>query len=168
MLKINRQTDYAVRVVLALSKKPQGTRVSTSEIGREMLIPLALLQRIVAELSSSGFINTQAGRDGGMTLAHLPKNITLLQIVELFEGEVSLSDCTIKPHDCSFGMKCPVRCQWVRIKNLIREEMGRTTFEQLVEDATAIELSLMTNTASSLPKTASVSNNIPHTVTTVR
>ena len=66
MLKINRQTDYAVRVILALSKKPQGTRISTSEIGREMLIPPALLQRIVAELANGGFINTQAGRDGGI------------------------------------------------------------------------------------------------------
>ena len=32
MLRINRQTDYAVRVVLALSKKIKGKRVPTSEI----------------------------------------------------------------------------------------------------------------------------------------
>ena len=70
MFRVNRQTDYAVRVVLALSKKPQGTRISTSEIGREMLIPPALLQRIVAELASGGFIETQAGRDGGHHQTH--------------------------------------------------------------------------------------------------
>ncbi len=58
MPRINRQTDYAVRVILALSKKEVGKRVSTSEIGREMLIPPALLQRIVAELASGKFINT--------------------------------------------------------------------------------------------------------------
>ena len=50
MFRVNRQTDYAVRVVLALAKKPQGTRLPTSEIGREMLIPPSLLQRIVAEV----------------------------------------------------------------------------------------------------------------------
>ena len=39
MLRINRQTDYAVRVILALAKRSEGTRLSTGEIQQEMLIP---------------------------------------------------------------------------------------------------------------------------------
>ena len=142
MLKINRQTDYAVRVILALSKKEMGKRFSTSEIGREMLIPPALLQRIVAELSSGGFINTQAGRDGGISLARVPKEITLLQVVEQFEGELYLSDCILKPGECPFETRCPVHCQWVRLKNLLRDEMSRVTFEQLVEEGRQREAGL--------------------------
>ena len=160
MLRINRQTDYAVRVILALSKKAEGKRVSTSEIGREMLIPPSLLQRIVAELASGGFILTQAGRDGGITLAHAPKQITLLQIVEHFEGELYLSDCILKPGECPFEMQCPVHCQWVRLKNMLRDEMSRTTFEQLVEEGRAIEANRPANNASNAPKPASVTTNI--------
>lgn len=159
MLKINRQTDYAVRVVLALSKREAGKRVSTSEIGHEMLIPPALLQRIVAELASGKFINTQAGRDGGISLAHDPKDISLLQIVEHFEGELYLSDCVLKPGDCPFDKKCPVHCQWVRLKNLLRDEMARTSFQQLVEEAKLIESSLKKD-ASSAPIPVAVTNNI--------
>ena len=116
MLRINRQTDYAVRVILALSKKEEGKRVSTSEVGREMLIPPALLQRIVAELASGGFILTQAGRDGGITLAHSPKQITLLQIVEHFEGELYLSDCILKPggHIPTLSVCCHRIFTWAR------------------------------------------------------
>ena len=159
MLRINRQTDYAVRVILALSKREEGKRVSTSEIGREMLIPPALLQRIVAELASGGFILTQAGRDGGITLAHLPKQITLLQIVEHFEGELYLSDCVLKPGDCPFELRCPVHCQWVRLKNLLRDEMSRTTFAQLVEEGNALDASLI-RSASPAPKPDSAPINI--------
>lgn len=150
MLRINRQTDYAVRVILALSKKEEGKRVSTSEVGREMLIPPALLQRIVAELASGGFILTQAGRDGGITLAHSPKQITLLQIVEHFEGELYLSDCVLKTGDCPFELRCPVHCQWVRLKNMLRNEMAQTTFQQLVDEGQQIEANLIKN-ASSAP-----------------
>jgi len=139
MLKINRQTDYAVRIILALSKKVQGARVSSSEIGREMLIPPALLQRIVADLAAGGFILTQTGRDGGITLAHEPKQITLLQVVEHFEGELYLSDCVLKPNECPFERRCPVHCQWVRLKNVLRDEMARITFEQLVGEGHQIE-----------------------------
>jgi Rrf2 family protein len=142
MLKINRQTDYAVRVILSLSKKEMGKRFSTSEIGREMLIPPALLQRIVAELASGEFINTQAGRDGGISLARAPKEITLLQVVEQFEGELYLSDCILKPNECPFEIRCPVHCQWVRLKNLLRDEMSRITFEQLVEEGKQLEADL--------------------------
>jgi len=138
MLRINRQTDYAVRVVLALSSKEKNRLFPTSEIGREMLIPPVLLQRIVAELASGGFINTQVGRDGGIALAHDPKQITLLQVVEHFEGELYLSDCVLKPGECPFDFLCPVHCQWVRLKDMLRNEMARITFDQLVEEGNLI------------------------------
>ncbi len=51
MLKINRQTDYAVRVVLALAKHGEGARLSSADIQQEMLIPKAFMSRIVAQLS---------------------------------------------------------------------------------------------------------------------
>lgn len=159
MLRINRQTDYAVRVVLALSKKEAGKRVSTSEVGHEMLIPPALLQRIVAELASGKFINTQAGRDGGISLARDPKEISLLQVVEHFEGELYLSDCVLKPGDCPFEKKCPVHCQWVRLKNLLRNEMANTSFQQLVEEGNLIEANLKKD-ASHAPKPVTVTNSI--------
>lgn len=158
MLRINRQTDYAVRVILALSKKAAGKRFLTSEIGREMLIPPVLLQRIVAELADGGFIHTQAGRDGGITLAHEPKQITLLQVVEHFEGELYLSDCVLKPGECPFEMRCPVHCQWVRLKNILRDEMARITFEQLVEEGNLIEANL---SAEKLPTPIPVEQLIP-------
>jgi len=145
--------------VLSLSKRDKGSRVPTSEIGREMLIPPSLLQRIVAELAGGGFIHTQAGRDGGITLAHAPQVITLLQVVEHFEGELFLSDCILKPGECPFEKKCPVHCQWVRLKNLLRDEMSRITFQQLVEEGQLIESNLTVNVSSTL-KPDSVTNDI--------
>jgi len=139
MLKINRKTDYAVRVLLALAKRHSGTLVSTSEIRKEMLIPPALLQRIVAELSAGNFINTQAGRDGGITIAHPPEKINLLQVVEHFEGTIYLSDCVTKSGECPFDMRCPVRCRWVRLRNVLRAELEQTTFQDLVDDTIAIQ-----------------------------
>lgn len=159
MLRINRQTDYAVRVILALSRKKTGKRFLTSEIGREMLIPAALLQRIVAELAGGGFILTYAGRDGGITLAREPKAISLLQVVEHFEGELYLSDCILKPGECPFERKCPVHCQWVRLKNLLRDEMARISFQQLVEEGNLIESNLKTSD-SHYPNPVSVLNDI--------
>ena len=159
MLRINRQTDYAVRVILALSKKAKNKRVPTSEVGHEMLIPPSLLQRIVADLANGGFIHTQAGRDGGISLAHDPKGINLLEVVEFFEGEIYLSDCILKPGECPFERKCPVHCQWVRLKKLLRNEMAAITFQQLVEEGSLIESNLTGNASNALSP-VSVTNGI--------
>ena len=104
-----------------------------------MLIPPALLQRMLAELAGGGFINTQVGRDGGISLARDPQQITLLQVVEQFEGELYISDCVLKPGECPFDTRCPVHCQWIRLKNLLRKEMASITFAQLVEEGNLIE-----------------------------
>jgi Rrf2 family protein len=104
----------------------------------------------VAELANGRFINTQAGRDGGISLAHEPHQITLLQVVEHFEGTLTLSDCVLREGDCPFELKCPVNCQWIRLRDLLRAEMGRITFQQLVEDAAQIESNL-SPTAATLP-----------------
>lgn len=165
MLRVNRQTDYAVRIVLALSKKPEGSRLTTSEIGREMLIPHALLPRIVAELANGGFIKTQPGREGGISLALSPSKINLLQIVERFEGDLVLSDCILKEGDCPFENKCPVSCQWKRLNDLLRNEMRKTTFQQLVEDGNLIEASLIPSASIplelvTLPQAALAADNL--------
>ena len=62
MIRINRQTDYAIRVILALAKQGEDAMLPTSQIQQEMLIPKALSLRVVAELAKGGFIVTYPGR----------------------------------------------------------------------------------------------------------
>src|SRR5512140_3525627 len=118
MLRINRQTDYAVRVVLALAKHGEGARVSTATIQREMLIPAALMPRIVAQLAKTGLVRTFAGRDGGLMLPCPPGQITLRDVVEAFEGPVLLSRGleVTGEDDCPFQATCPVRTKWGRVQ----------------------------------------------------
>ena len=113
MLKINRQTDYAVRVVLALAQRGEGVRLSTAVIQQEMLIPKALMTRIVAQLAREGLIDTFPGRDGGLMLPRPSSQISLMDVVEAFEGPILLSECMqVKGEDdCPFLSNCPVRLE---------------------------------------------------------
>jgi Rrf2 family protein len=142
MLKINRQTDYAVRVVLALAKRDAGTRLSTPAIQREMLIPVALMPRIVAELAKAELINTFPGRDGGMILARPASQITLRDVIEAFEGPVLLSQClqVRGESDCPFQMSCPVRPKWGRVQVAMLREMAAISFEDLAHEAQGVPM----------------------------
>lgn len=142
MLKINRQTDYAVRVVLALAKQGQAARLSSGAIQQEMLIPKAFMARIVAQLASAGLILTFPGREGGIQLARAAGQITLREVVEAFEGRLCISDClsTEGDPDCPFLNHCPVRSRWGRVQAAMIREMNSITFDELASDATPVLL----------------------------
>lgn len=137
MLKINRQTDYAVRIVLALANRQAGVRLSSSAIQKEMLIPQTYMSRIVAQLAAAGLVTTFAGRDGGLQLPRPPSEITLKDVVEAFEGPMLLSECmqAKDEDDCPFQANCPVRTKWGRIQVAMLREMASVSFADLAEEA---------------------------------
>ena len=135
MIKINRQTDYAIRVLLALAKQPEGTRLATSAIGEEMLIPRAFLTRIVADLAQAELVVTFPGRDGGLQLARPAEKISLRDVVETLEGPFLLSDCMTGQNACPFEMACPVRTRWGKLQRVILDELELTTFDALALEA---------------------------------
>jgi len=137
MLKINRQTDYAVRVILALAKRGEGVRLSSSDIQQEMLIPKAFMSRIVALLSKSGLVDTFPGREGGLMLSRSASQINLRHVVEAFEGPILLSACldVKNEDDCPFQANCPVSPKWGRVQVAMLREMASITFEQLAKES---------------------------------
>jgi Rrf2 family protein len=142
MLKINRQTDYAVRVVLALAKRGEGARLLTADIQQEMLIPRAFMTRIVAQLSRQGLLNTYPGREGGLMLPRPAAQITLRDVVDAFEGPILLSECLqVKGEDdCPFQSHCPVRTKWGRVQAAMLREMASITFEDLAKEALGVPM----------------------------
>jgi Rrf2 family transcriptional regulator, iron-sulfur cluster assembly transcription factor len=138
MLRINHQTDYAVRLILSLARRKEGKRVSTAEIRKEMLIPPALARCIVADLARGNFILTFPGRDGGLVLSRPAREINLRQIVEHIEGKFFISDCLVDGGDCPFDNNCPVRFRWTRLQSQIIRELEQITFEDLAQDALSI------------------------------
>lgn len=144
MLRINRQTDYAVRVILALAKRGEGARLSTAEIQREMQIPPALMIRIVALLARHGLVKTYSGREGGMSLPRPASQISLRDVVEAFEGPILLSACLqVKGEDdCPFLANCPVRSKWGRVQVAMLREMASITFDELAKEALGVPMAM--------------------------
>lgn len=138
MLRINRRTDYAIRVMLSLAKRNEGERLSTRQIQEEMLVPHAFLQRIIADLSRRKLIHTYPGPSGGLQLARSASTISLRDIYEAIEGTLLISDCLEGPGECPLDKTCSVRPRWDRLQMLIVKELESITLDQLAKDAHAM------------------------------
>jgi len=138
MFRVNRQTDYAIRVLLMLAQQPEGTRLPSAQIGREMLIPPAFLGRIVAHLAQANLLVTFAGRDGGLQLPRPAAQISLKEVVEVMEGPFLLSECMTGEEACPFEGNCRVRCRWINLQARILDELKATTFADLARESSQV------------------------------
>lgn len=135
MFKINRRTDYAVRVGLALAQRPAGSRIPTRAIQEQMLIPRPFLQRIIAELCRAGLLLTYPGPTGGIQLARPAEQISLKDIIVAMQGQVCISDCIAAPGECPLSSDCPVRQRWGRLQAVILTELAKTSLHDLAWEA---------------------------------
>ncbi len=135
MMRINRRTDYAIRVLLALAKNPFGNRISTQQIQETMLIPKAFLLRIIADLSRARLIQTFPGPKGGIQLSRDPESISLKMVWEALEGPLVISDCVKSPEDCPLNPHCPVNSRWSRIQKNAIHELETTYLSTLAFEA---------------------------------
>jgi Rrf2 family transcriptional regulator, iron-sulfur cluster assembly transcription factor len=131
MFKVNRRTDYAVRIMLSLGVS-QG-QLKAIELKELTGVPVAFVHKIVQELARSGLIWTTAGPDGGAALARPTTSITLLEIFEVMEGPIRLNLCLLGPELCDRMGSCPVHPIWQRLQAMIRDELEMTTLEMLVQ-----------------------------------
>lgn len=145
MIRINRKTEYAIRMLLSLSKKEEGIRASTAEIQREMLIPRAFAQQIIAKLARGSFIKTFPGREGGVMLARPAKEINLLQLLEYFEHYLFASGCQDTIGECPLQEECPICAQLEYLKTVMSYELENINLEDLAKGSKRQRLLVFSN-----------------------
>ena len=88
MLVITTKSPYAVRALSELARRGQSTPVPIGEIARARDIPVQFLEGLFASLRRAGILQSQRGVKGGYSFARPPSEITVLEVVELLEGEL--------------------------------------------------------------------------------
>jgi Rrf2 family cysteine metabolism transcriptional repressor len=88
VLVITTKSPYAVRALAELARRGQSTPVPIGEIARTRDIPVQFLEGLFASLRRAGILQSQRGVKGGYSFARPPSEITVLEVVELLEGEL--------------------------------------------------------------------------------
>ena len=88
MLSITTKSPYAVRALAELGRVGGAAPVPLGELARRRDIPVQFLEQLFAVLRRAGVLKSQRGVKGGYSFAKDPSSITVLEIVELLDGEV--------------------------------------------------------------------------------
>ncbi|MEK7624056.1 MAG: Rrf2 family transcriptional regulator [Patescibacteria group bacterium] len=109
MIKISREVDYAIQLLLRLAKAKKEEYVGLKKFCTESSISFLFLQKIARQLRQAGFIQAAKGPAGGYRLARDIESISLKSLIEALDdhagptaclrGEFCVKErnCTLKP-----------------------------------------------------------------------
>ncbi len=130
-MRLTREGDYAVRVLVDLAGRPPGAVVRTALLSHGTGVPRPYLAKIIQILSRANLVQTRQGPKGGVSLLKDPATITLRQMVEAVEGPIYLNRCLVRPGECPRDSFCPVHPVWARIQAVFIRELDAVTVEDL-------------------------------------
>ncbi|MFR3298847.1 MAG: RrF2 family transcriptional regulator [Fusobacterium sp.] len=131
-MKITKETDYAFRIVLFLSKhQDDKKRFSGDELVEINEIPKNLGKRILTRLVEGKIINSKKGIGGGFCLERDRKDITLFDVMNIIEI-MDFKDCVASNEICGFKSgSCAIHVTMERIREVLFSEFKAVTFEDL-------------------------------------
>ena len=89
MLTITTKSPYAVRALTELARRGDGEPVPIGEIAKAREIPVQFLEGLFATLRRAGVLQSQRGVKGGYLFGKPPTEVTVLEVTELLDGELS-------------------------------------------------------------------------------
>jgi Rrf2 family iron-sulfur cluster assembly transcriptional regulator len=133
-LIFSKSCEYALQAALYLAQQPQGKPVLLRDVSDRLNIPHHFLSKVLQSLTRDAIIVSSKGANGGFQLGHLPKDITLVDIVRAIDGEKYLEDCVLGFPGCGDRHPCPVHDQWKRAKEIILNILHKKTLAELSKE----------------------------------
>ncbi|MEI8011386.1 MAG: Rrf2 family transcriptional regulator [Candidatus Omnitrophota bacterium] len=126
-----RNTDYAARALLYMGGRV-GQRVSTVDIQRDLKLPRPFMRKILQQLQKEGYLVSVKGYNGGFTLAMPPGKIRLIDLMRIFQGDFSLSDCLFQKKLCQCVAACPLRRELKAAEKMLVDRLKGVTLADLM------------------------------------
>ncbi|HMP91099.1 MAG TPA: Rrf2 family transcriptional regulator [Kiritimatiellia bacterium] len=83
---ISNRCIYALRAMLELSLRHKHGSITIGQIAEAQRIPVRFLEAILRQLKQAGLAKSVRGKEGGYFLAREPHEITVGQVIRIFEG----------------------------------------------------------------------------------
>lgn len=131
-MKISTKGRYGLRILIDIAIHNSNSPRMIKQIAESQQISSKCVSRLILELKNAGFVKSVRGVNGGYILAKSPNAISLLDVVEAMEGEISIVDCVMNPDCCGRCNTCPARNVWKTANDSLRNSLGWLTLASAI------------------------------------
>ena len=138
-MRLTIRSNLAMRTLMFCAVNP-GRIVRKHEIAEACNASENHLAQVVNTLAQLGFISTQRGRAGGLTLAHPAADIRVGAVLRAFEAILPFAECFDESaNTCPLAKACLFRDALAAAVEAFYATMDRWTLADLVADNTALQ-----------------------------
>ncbi len=141
MISMSRKTDYALVALAHLAREAAddaGSTLSARQIAEAYGLPTPMLMNVLKDLQRAGIVASERGAQGGYAIATSPRDITVLDVIQLIEGPVKVSMCCDDDEDgepcapCDLLEQCPITEPVRELNRRIVGLLASVTLEELM------------------------------------
>ena len=133
MKLITRNTDYAVRALCYIAEQKQKV-ISGDRFIKSLEMPRPFLRKILQTLTKAGLLNSSKGKDGGFSLAVSPEEITLFEVMKIFQGSIRLTEHQFKKSDCPHINNCLLKKKLDEIEKEVIVKLKAITISSILKN----------------------------------
>lgn len=130
MLKISKKTEYALMILTSLASESAGEAVSLRKLSKRFGMPYKYVSQIAPLLVEAKILQSKEGVGGGYFLVKEPREINMVEVVELLEGPLAPVACM--RGECSCEAYCGQKSVMEKMAEDIRKTMEDFTVADLI------------------------------------
>ena len=91
-MRLTNRSEYGLLALVYLARRKTEGFISIETIAKAQNIPPKFLEQLMLALKRAHFLYSTKGQHGGYTLAKEPDQITLAEVIRLFDGALAPTD----------------------------------------------------------------------------
>lgn len=127
-MKFSTKAEYGLKAMVNLAAAFP-VQKNLQAIAREEKISVKYLERIIGELRKNNLLTSSKGKAGGYILAKNPKQITTGEIVEILDGPIAPTKCSL----CGIENKCSSSLVWIKLGQEIKKTLDNIKLSDLIK-----------------------------------
>lgn len=135
VFKISRLTDYGVVLLshMAESQRQNDVPCSAGDLALLSGLPKPTVAKLLKILAKHKVVDAKRGALGGYKLLYEPKDLSVLTLIEAFEGKPAMTSCMKeKSHNCVLDSACGQKAGWLLVHNKVREQLLKISLFDLM------------------------------------
>lgn len=132
---LSNTSKYAIRAVIYLALySTKEKKVGIKKIAEDLDIPTPFLGKILQLLAKEEILYSIKGPHGGFTLQRPAIDISLMEIVQIIDGNNSFDQCVIRTETCRSDAPCSLHHKIAPFRNGIRSLMLTESIADLASE----------------------------------
>jgi Rrf2 family protein len=135
---------YGIRAITYIASQPKSIgKIRIKKISEDLKLPTPFLAKILQLLAKQKILSSTKGPHGGFALLKDSKEITLLDIVSIIDGNDIFDNCIIQNRPCRCvdinKAPCPIHDDYTKVRTNLNRLFSNKTIHSLVKSVNEVE-----------------------------